>query len=956
MLTGTGIQIGNAVQFGASIRFPRALASDGTTVWLFDGNKGYSLAPATGIATRVGNVTGFNNSETLVRSGTYHNNQVLVYGHSQRKIQVFDTSAGTLTDWHSADLSYAGSETGTPQPWGIASLNGVLYALDTNIDALYSISTTGVLTRIGTSSLFGLGALTTRGFTAYRGQLIAKDFTIGKIFSIDPATGIGTIIGETNTLPDTGFEALVEFDGSLYGAGSGTDAWYRLYDVLWDEMIADLEVDEGDSATWSLSGISQDAASFALQGTPLSWLSVSGTNLAATTAPDVNADQNHDVQVRATRDGINVDETLRVVVAAALVLPTWQASIPAISVNEGNNHTTDTEPYLTDATGLEFAPSHTARSWLSVSGFDLVITGAPDVTADTDYDVVLRATNSDGHRDKTLTVRVIAEAAPPPPLNPPTFTAPAANYEVNERADDSIDATEFFTGHTSLAFRSGYSAPSWLTISGVNVVITDAPDVLEDTDFTVPLTATNGDGSVNGSIMISVQQIDPAPVFGTPNRFDIDEGSSSVFDLSGDLQNTESLAYQSGYSAPSWLRISGLTLVITNAEQVSQDTDFDVLLAAESTKTAATADRTVTIRVRDVAVPPPPPPADAVLDMTVNPASVTAGNAATVTFSFDKAVGEFTDADVNVSAGATKGTLTDEGNNVWTLPVTAPSAGNGTVTVSVGADVVTPGNNADSVQFAYTAPPPPVQEVPALSSEPIEVAVELTPTTALITWKAPTNGAFLTEYEISYAEGASPGTDWIPTESLSTRFVVKRLKRGTQYTWQVRGVTDNGAGDASHPVTQNTPIASLHNALFFKECVNYFDDGARISEHGNPSNIIRAVGDNNYQTFTREKDMVLNIAVNGQPTRVDAIFVKGIDIEGHSAEPTGGTGVGYNNRMMPLVVKNWEGTEVSTVVAGFQHDLYLLDQHFTATSVRLTFTGANAKITEIMLVGVRLGD
>ena len=50
------------------------------------------------------------------------------------------------------------------------------------------------------------------------------------------------------------------------------------------------------------------------------------------------------------------------------------------------------------------------------------------------------------------------------------------------------------------------------------------------------------------------------------------------------------------------------------------------------------------------------------------------------------------------------------------------------------------------------------------------------------------------------------------------------------------------------------------------------------------------------------------------------------------------------------LVKNWEGTEVSTVVAGFQHDLYLLDQHFTATSVRLTFTGTDARIVEIMLL------
>ena len=370
--------------------------------------------------------------------------------------------------------------------------------------------------------------------------------------------------------------------------------------------------------------------------------------------------------------------------------------------------------------------------------------------------------------------------------------------------------------------------------------------MLEDTDFTVPLTATNSDGSVNGSITISVQQIDPAPVFGTPNRFDINEGSSSVFDLSGDLQNTESLAYQLGYSAPSWLSISGLTLVITNAQQVPQDTDFDVPLAAESTKTAATADRTVTIRVRDVATPP---------------------------------------------------------------PLRVPTSG-----------------------------------------VPENVEVELTPTTALLKWAAATAGVEVDEYEVNVEEGASLGTTWIATGSRGTRFFVKRLKRGTQYTFGVRGRNSEGVGDASSPVSVYTPIASLHNTLFFKDCVNYLNRGARVSVHGNASNVIRGVADNDYNTFTREKDLVINIAVGGNPTRVDAVFVKGIDIEGHSAEPTGGSGSGYSDRRMPAIVKNWEGSEVSTVVAGFQHDLYLLPSHFTATSVRLTFTGTDAKIHEIMLL------
>ena len=348
--------------------------------------------------------------------------------------------------------------------------------------------------------------------------------------------------------------------------------------------------------------------------------------------------------------------------------------------------------------------------------------------------------------------------------------------------------------------------------------------------------------------------------------------------------------------------------------------------------------------------PPPPPVTDAVLDITVNPGSVTAGGIATATFTFDKPVSGFTDADVSVSAGATKGVLTDEGNNIWTLPVTAPSAGSGTVTVSVGSDVVSPGNNADSVQFAYTAPAPPPPQMAMTTGVPTGLKVELTPTTALLKWAAATDGGDADEYEVNVAEGASLGSTWIGTGSTGTRFFVKRLKRGTQYTFGVRGRNSEGAGDASRPVTQNTPIASLHNALFFKECVNYFDDGARVSVHGNPSELVRAVADNDYKTFTREKDLVINIAIGGNPTRVDAILVKGQDIEGHSAEPTGGTGSGYSNRMMPATVKNWEGTEVSTVVAGFQHDLYLLDSHFTATSVRMTFTGANAKITEIMLL------
>ena len=514
-LTGTGIRIGTVTGFDASVGFPRGLASDGTTLRLFDANKGYTLDPTTGIATPIGSLTNFGVSEAALRSATYHNNQFVFFGQNRRRIFEYDPSDGGA-EQITAQLTIQGSSA-NPDIWGLASLDGTLWALERGTDKLYTVDIANdMLIPVGTATDFGLpGSPNLQSFTAYDGELIAISNGLQKLVRFDQTTGIATLAAN-GTVPDAASEALAEHAGQLFLAGSGADALFRMYDVQWDTTIPNLEVDEAANGTLDLSTVSDDAASF------------------------------------------------------------------------------------------EFAPTHTARTWLTIAGTVLTVTTAPDVTADTDFEAQVRAIRDSAHADKTLTVRVIAEAVPPPPLNPPTFTAPAANYEVNERADDSIDSTEFFTGHTSLAFRSGYSAPSWLTISGLNVVITDAPDVLEDTDFTVPLTATNSDGSVNGSITISVQQIDPAPVFGTPNRFDIDEGSSSVFDLSGDLQNTESLAYQSGYSAPSWLTISGLTLVITNAQQVLQDTDFDVLLAAESTKTAATADRTVTIRVRDVTVPPPP--------------------------------------------------------------------------------------------------------------------------------------------------------------------------------------------------------------------------------------------------------------------------------------------------------------------------------------------------------------
>ena len=206
-------------------------------------------------------------------------------------------------------------------------------------------------------------------------------------------------------------------------------------------------------------------------------------------------------------------------------------------------------------------------------------------------------------------------------------------------------------------------------------------------------------------------------------------------------------------------------------------------------------------------------------------------------------------------------------------------------------------------------------------------------------------------YEVNITEGASlNAANWVNTGKTDRRYSFRGLNRGTQYTFGVRPRTETLGVGVSSSLTVYTPIASLHNALFFKECVNYLEEGVRVTEHGNAANVLRAVADNDYRTFATETDYEINIAMNGQPTRVDAVFVKCKGVTRHSGIPTGGAGRGWTDVDLPATVTNWEGTAVSTTVAGFQHHLLLLDAHFTATSVRVRFEGAGVEVYEILLL------
>ena len=316
-LTGSGVQVGSASQFGIAFGGPVALASDGTTVFMFHLRRGYTLDPVTGVAVQVAaNNLGLSSNPRL-SAAMFHNGEIIVHGTQNDQLYSFDTTTYTLTAIGTG-ITIAGSGS-SPVITGMTSLGGVIYVAEAFTDALMILDeSNSVLTPVDANVVgYGLDSPNIQSLAAYKGALVAVniDSTAADIRLVELSQTDGAATDFNNVVPpDNAIVGMVEHDGKLLAAGNANDALFRMYDVLWDATIADLEVDEGNNATWSLSGVSQDADTFSLPTSPPSWLSVSGTDLVATTAPDVTADQNNDVTVRASRDGIDVDEIIRVIV------------------------------------------------------------------------------------------------------------------------------------------------------------------------------------------------------------------------------------------------------------------------------------------------------------------------------------------------------------------------------------------------------------------------------------------------------------------------------------------------------------------------------------------------------------------------------------------------------------------------------------------------------------------
>ena len=148
----------------------------------------------------------------------------------------------------------------------------------------------------------------------------------------------------------------------------------------------------------------------------------------------------------------------------------------------------------------------------------------------------------------------------------------------------------------------------------------------------------------------------------------------------------------SSYTHGDGISVGDTTQLLIHFDNVGSTPDFtEVIISSDH---ASFTDIPFTLPADTVA--------DAVLNIRLDDSLVAPGDVVTATFDFDETVTDFVAADVSVSNSATKGTLEGSGDT-YTMEITALTTDEGSVTVSVAADAVSPGNNADSATFRWTS-------------------------------------------------------------------------------------------------------------------------------------------------------------------------------------------------------------------------------------------------------------
>ena len=180
---------------------------------------GYPDGQTPGNATRTGSIS------SSVTGLATHNGVFYAVDDGTDALYRLNIAADTASRVNDDVTNFGLGESPQKSPAGMASHNGVLYMIATDDDALYSLDTsTGEATLIGS---FGSTEASPTGLASHDGVLYMIGDEGDALYSIDVGTGTASHVGSLGTLEQAP-TGLASHNGVLYMVGDHSDALYSL--------------------------------------------------------------------------------------------------------------------------------------------------------------------------------------------------------------------------------------------------------------------------------------------------------------------------------------------------------------------------------------------------------------------------------------------------------------------------------------------------------------------------------------------------------------------------------------------------------------------------------------------------------------------------------------------------------------------------------------------------------
>lgn len=277
-------------------------------------------------------------------------------------------------------------------------------------------------------------------------------------------------------------------------------------------------------------------------------------------------------------------------------------SQPVTEINEEASYSYQVAAVDTDGDTLSYTLTQ-KPSWISINSQTGLISGtSPSVTQDENFVVTLYV--SDGKDSVQQTYNLLVKNVVVPPANhaPVISSSPVTsvnessiyNYQVNA-SDEDGDVLSY-----------SVNGPSWISVNSATGLVTGtSPSVDADTDYSVILTVSDGDKSVNQEFTITVKNVvvppaNHAPVINTIPNQSVNENSAYNYQVIASDADGDSLTYS--VTGANWVSISNYGLISGTAPSVNSNTNYDVTVSVSDGK--ATTEKSYSIQVLDIVVPP----------------------------------------------------------------------------------------------------------------------------------------------------------------------------------------------------------------------------------------------------------------------------------------------------------------------------------------------------------------